>query len=123
MKNTEIRIGNLIFDNLNRVVRISEVRLEHLVFYLSNGNKIKHTLNSFKPIPLTEDILLKCGVWNNTDLRLPNAPIYFLKHPKNNGEYILFFHSFSLGNTKYLHELQNLYFALTNTELEINLNN
>ena len=76
-----------------------------------------------EPIELTEEILLKCGFEKRED-----------------GDYNLFKYSevdivicsdfsswkcdginFSVNYIKYLHQLQNLYFALTNKELEINL--
>ena len=61
LKANELRINNLLYDNLGRIIKVSEIREEHIIFYLSNNSKIKHTINSFKPIPLTEEWLLKFG--------------------------------------------------------------
>ena len=71
-----------------------------------------------KPIPLTEEILLKCGFSSpiNGWYTSPNKTLEF----GFNGEGKLILMDWFLEITS-LHQLQNLYFALTNTELEINL--
>lgn len=72
-------------------------------------------LKDVEPIPLKEEILLKCGFYktkvifhhdyfwsgslNDNGLNYPNLEV----------------------TMKYLHQLQNLYFTLTGKELEINL--
>ena len=78
-----------------------------------------------KPIELSEEILLKCGFelitedggavgnytfWSNGVIELNNLGYWFIvstdfNHPKIN----------------YLHQLQNFYFSIKQTELEINL--
>lgn len=79
-------------------------------------------INNSEPIPLTEEILLKCGfvfkpegeevyeqIW-----KLNNFEIW--QHSEG------FCHDFlNGGDVNYLHKLQNLIFELTNQELEINL--
>ncbi|EHQ41576.1 hypothetical protein [Myroides odoratus] len=79
-------------------------------------------LNEFiKPIELTEERLLQCGFKHTgngfyellgTHIGLCNIGDVFF----NVG-----FKGITIGNIKYLHQLQNLYFALTGKELEINL--
>lgn len=74
-------------------------------------------IKNIEPIPLTEDILLKCGFkkisgWNEfilDDLRC-----------EFRCDTMLLYYPFGV-NIKYLHQLQNLYFALTNKELDIKL--
>ena len=71
-----------------------------------------------KPITLTEEILLKCGFVYDDEFGL------FSLHPitlyKQDG---IFWYGLLFDNIeiKYLHQLQNLYFALTGEELEIKL--
>jgi len=124
LKASEFRQGNLVYDNLGRIVRTSEVRLEHLVFHLSNGNKIKHTLNSFKPIELSEEILFKCGGykfkgWDDMEF------IRFDDYSPNMFELEITDDGFFYDEVKieFLHDLQNCYYFHRNrkTELEINL--
>jgi hypothetical protein len=70
---------------------------------------------TYKPIPLTEDWLFKFGFEKDLNLQ-------FYKNFKNNKTVIIDFCFICLlGNShvkiNYVHELQNLYFALTKTEL------
>ena len=72
-----------------------------------------------KPIPITEDILLKCGFEKFTTKDI--YPTYVNKlFNWNDGILFLVGYNF-INHIKYLHDLQNLYFALTKTELTINL--
>ena len=83
-------------------------------------------LEDAKPIELTEDILLKCGFevatedggvvgsysyWSNGKIDLNNLGFWWFVVTTD----------FHHPRIDYLHQLQNLYFALTQTELEINL--
>lgn len=83
----------------------------------------------FEPIELTEEILLKCGVAkksedlenDNIDYLLNNSD-YWIQYHKEVNNFLFYSLENSLGiNLTSLHQLQNLYFALTNKELEINL--
>ena len=131
MKANELRLGNYIldvFDLKNTVIR--KIDLEDLSMFI---NYLNHPL-PFRPIPLTEEILLKCGFEHETMYIIKNlylieyGDFYFLLD-ENNGYYHvkLSNHSFGhekqvgLGIIKHLHQLQNLYFALTNQELNVEL--
>lgn len=126
---TELRVGNavnyLIKDDLDE-------RKEWYDTYYIDADDIKECVednevfNKFhKPIPLTEEILLKCGFseknkwffkggimlgYITTDENLQCEWNSGWDEPKWN-----------LIDIKYLHQLQNLYFAMTGKELEINL--
>ena len=136
MKETELRLNNLVMVNyktdlLSKVTWIQEGSI-NVIFDrqpdLVNG--IVCSVNDLIPIQLTEEILLKCrfSMKYGTDPQEQNAlKIFNLE----NFEILKFeldkFFFFSTGkglihtNIKYLHQLQNLYFALTSKELEINL--
>lgn len=72
------------------------------------------------PIELTEEILLKCGFEfshiTGDERVFSNKKINLLINTYDNN--IIKFNVFII---KHLHQLQNLYFALTGTELEIEL--
>ena len=140
MKANELRLGNYLTDRIHRTILVSEIRPEHLVFYLGNRTKMKHHINTFSPIPLTEKWLLDFGFekWTWCD-DCAFIPLFFgdilycryynnLWHVKrmkigrdskgvfgkSEGKYLL-----PKDKIKYVHQLQNLYFALTNKELTI----
>jgi len=121
MEAKELRIGNYIDDE----------RTTHVVYGVDNYYIKSYWLKDIdretlyetkkeyiKPIPLTEEWLLKFGFEKNLkDLSwsLPNrVPLTFYF----DGERLSV--KFYQGNEKrYVHQLQNLYFALTNEELTI----
>lgn len=128
MKANELRIGNYIQDYYNTkifVVKTVDSTLEYLD--LSDGKTHSNHITNLKPIPLTEDILLKCGF-------LLSTPNQYIKHQHwyNETTDIEFNHllmcSIYEGNghvgvshVKYLHQLQNLHYALTGQELAIKM--
>lgn len=111
MKANELRIGNLIQSRGNCVF---EVTAEDLQF-IEAGSLCK-------PIPLTEEWILKLGFdqtihengdfFTNGDLFLKNLDI---NYTAVFGKQALYY------EIKHVHELQNLYFALTCHELTITL--
>jgi hypothetical protein len=84
------------------------------------GDIIQYETDYYQPIPLTEEWLLNFGFEKELDL--------FYRKNKSSMIEIIFFdngflvanQSFCLNHIKHVHQLQNLYFALTGTELEHN---
>ena len=132
MKANELRIRNKVYHTHFFVRTISSIRTNStdipLVRFEKSGGE--YSINDILPITLTEEILLKCrfSMKYGTDPQEQNALKVF---NLENLEILKFeldkFFFFSTGkglihtNIKYLHQLQNLYFALTGQELEINL--
>lgn len=120
MEARELRVGNLIYDKYGNICTVEWLSKQSLTVNKINFPKkyfIEYSLNKIQPIPLTEEILLKSGyitcsfrenhfvikghtIWKCNDLLMCDK----------NGMVL-----------KYLHQLQNLYYALTNKELTINL--
>ena len=84
-------------------------------------------LSDIEPIPLTEKILSKCGFEKVNHI---NNYSFFSYNRKNGNKNFICdiyenttrINSYSIGNhVQYLHQLQNLYFALTGKELEVEL--
>lgn len=149
MEVQELRVGNYLF-KYGEVVKIVEIGIKHkgdTNYYLrSENDNCGYWIDQFKPIPLTEEILFKCCFEKRTDIdcyninKLDNVIIYSIKglHPviKYSGNDTNDYH-LSISDTndyceygyyihiskeiKYLHQLQNLYFALNNQELNIEL--
>lgn len=112
MKANELRIGNLILDN-KEVKKVTSGML-------SNWDIIKRDYGGYNPIPITEEWLLKFGfekpahTWCGDKFHLTNYDrdhsLWCVAMNKNNA---------IIANIRYLHQLQNLYFALTGEELEL----
>lgn len=130
LKANELRIGNWlnVLHPHTKEWKYERVKSETILNFEkhSDHNLIKE---NFKPIPLTEDILLKCGFSVITENSAGKRYAYVV-----NGIYSSDL-SFTYWTTtkekgkffrgdlqlKSLHQLQNLYFALTGEELTINL--
>lgn len=123
MKANELRIGNLT--NFGKVIEINTVS-----FYVrdSEGIEVKSSYADIKPLRLTEYWLLKFGFKrHHADY---SNEIVFIKNVPNSTEFEWGVYPDELGSgiqiknrvlLKYVHQLQNLYFALTNEELTIKL--
>lgn len=121
------------------MIAANELRLGNWVEHMTNGNKWQITISDFveeyemgqamfhmKPIPLTPEILEKCGfqlapqrisIYEKGLLRLwlghTGCIAYLINKDTRESHYI--------RDIQHLHQLQNLYFALTGEELEIKL--
>jgi hypothetical protein len=123
MKASELRIGNFVYerrcDGKLYEGQVTEIRS----FETLDKVKCKGWFAD-SPIPLTEEWLFKCGLHerNYNDVYAKN---YVQYHKGSNTFYYIidFFHndeSYIENITKvikYVHQLQNLYFALTGEEL------
>ena len=133
MKASELRIGNIIQYSEDSV--IFKVIGIHK-YGLDVENDIETTyieLDQFEPIPLTEEWLLKFGfVKINHQMSLNDGSMTY--HYELNGDdrhWQLYFNGrvFSINESQllrhhlyhnqYLHQLQNLYFAVTGEELKM----
>ena len=114
MKATELRIGNLIeykikdkLDERKEWWEISKVDFQDLTWLDSNPEDA-----DFRPIKLTEEWLLKFGFEDFED--------YFVEF-FDNGDIRFFICAYMDSppsvKIKYVHQLQNLYFALKGQEL------
>lgn len=125
MKAQELRVGNYL-ERYGKRVKIVEIGIKHkndTNYYLRcEGDNNGYWMDQFKPIPLTEEVLLKCGfilfgqgyiheTMRYNDLFKIREDGYIVYVVKDN----------YITKLKHLHELQNLYYALTNQELNINL--
>jgi len=119
IQSNELRIGNYV--NLNDGLEHDKIRqisgIEHKIVYTRiKGCRFAQVHQSFDriyPIPLTEEILLKCGFKIRKDGKLYHDTLSLYE-----ADFI--FNSKS-GIIKNLHQLQNLYFALTGQELEVTI--
>jgi hypothetical protein len=116
MKATELRIGNLVRNNLNgEILKPCDVLCDGI-----NTDNIEGLNYGFiEPIPLTEEWLLKFGFkWKNFAFRDGTFTVRYQKE---------FYVYLSVEGVRpiqikldYVHQLQNLYFTLTGEELILN---
>jgi len=116
MKASELRIGNLIKGKSpEKKVYEEPVELNEYYFLLFLNNMM-----DVEPIPLTEEWLLKFGFVSNPykDRYELIAKInIIIECDKTKGLVDLYCEQFP--HIKYVHSLQNLYFALTGEELTL----
>jgi len=129
----ELKIGNLVYYNGNHkeVGIVTSLQPKFYPKYcetskdifigLNQRHDIVYNVKDIQPIPLTEEWLLKCGferVENNWKV-LDNI-VFKLSWERLAGlVLVLENESIFLAHINYLHQLQNLYFALTGEELQI----
>jgi len=121
MKASELRIKNLLQDVGGNIVEVITV--------YANGNyEVHSSVHQFTiiekdddliiPIQLTEEWLLKFGLINGVFPDIEYFSVEGLNSmPESYGLY--YENDWTAISIEYVHQLQNLYFALTNTELEI----
>jgi hypothetical protein len=128
----ELRLGNLVNQRTTKGWQPVLVDLETLSTLPRSGDAFEFM--GIKPIELTVEILEKANLHYNDDIDDIKGweikPGVYLSRLDKNGWYVGYeiednsrWHS--LGQItetfKYLHQFQNLYFALTGTELPVNL--
>jgi hypothetical protein len=116
MKNTELRIGNWVYCN-----DCSDVAMEKQVDLISEKRSYAHDWLVSSPIPLTEEWLVKFGFTEELDdsFRIYSSFNLSIELLRIEFEYLVYFESTRINEIKYVHQIQNLYFALTGEELEI----
>lgn len=137
MTANDLRLGNLIYWNIPE-----KKDTIHTVFGIRNGKpqtipiSLGESIEDYKPIPLTEIWLEKLGLIKKNitedmpqELKQPDidedGSIWYMwvqglfnLEIQENGE--IWFELYShYKHIKYVHELQNLYYALTGVELSV----
>lgn len=124
MKANELRIGNLVkvitkggYNNIGDTISIDSISKNGVNSWSDMGSSGCNPYCGIEPIPLTEEWLLKfCAEENNSfcingynfSIHLESGQVSF-----NYGEYE------NISTVQYVHQLQNLYFALTGEELQV----
>jgi hypothetical protein len=111
MEANELRVGNYV----NAEFGLSNLQTHKLL--AQDILDISKGIVKIYPIPLTEEILLKCGFKLAIDeqVYVLHDTIELTQNDYGNSFY--FIGNFIKSDIKYLHQLQNLYYALTDNEL------
>lgn len=115
MEIKELRIGNWVINNyLKPDYETNKDPIGWNYYKIECGGDIED-YEDYEPIPLTEEILLKCGFEKLGLIKYElNGVVLNIKWSS------YFIHRFDT-EIKHLHQLQNLYFALKGEELKIKL--
>lgn len=128
IKETEIMIGNYLFASDQQIHQVSKFD-DKTIWFEKTINRhgvscwLTSKISECIPIPLTEDILLKCGArkvnhihgysfftFSNSKINKAHIDIYE-KKTCYYGSYV--------AKCKYLHQIQNLFKAITQTDLKV----
>lgn len=124
MELNELRLGNFVRQGKVLEIRANAVKLKYFAENLKNS---LITYENVKPIKLTEEWLLKLGFVKGKDVGIYNNVFYLEGFYISLSEYINIFVDWNDDTNEptmfyevcYVHQLQNLYFALTGKELTI----
>ena len=115
----ELRVGNWV-NIFNIPMKIDGT----MILNIETANRRNKVVVDLTPIPITEHILLKCGFKRDIDI----VYRYYLTYDYSillaydlDDNCIRLGDSWDFGKITYIHELQNLYFALKKNELTLNL--
>lgn len=125
MEAKELRQGNYVFYNdkelgevsgtLTRMFKDNEV-------FINDRIDISYNETNISPIPLTEDWLVKFGYAQNktvADMFEDETRLNIWRSPHDFNGFIADWDALTLRAIEYVHQLQNLYFALTGEELNL----
>lgn len=132
MKANELRIGNLVqygvLDVPVKSIHIESVLKKEVSIYVELNEKLNHycvLIHDVSPIPLTEKWLLKFGF--QARYTIGHSAQYYINENPVTHDWMLSilwlegdncpFYKNGHHKIKYVHQLQNLYFALTGDEL------
>jgi hypothetical protein len=128
MKTNQLRIGNYVWDDYSGEMIVSEIHFNpeqekglDSVLLRKNMNlpSGRYICSQINPIPLTEEWLWKLNAMS-TEMHPANNGIWITCEIDKQGCWVSISHGVGVVvvNVMYVHQLQNIYFALTGVELE-----
>ncbi|MCE4064347.1 hypothetical protein LXM63_04520 [Chryseobacterium gleum] len=117
MEAKDLRIGNFANHSELGIVEVIAVGKEY-IHCIFNGETFYENIGRFSEIPLTNEWLINLGY--DTDCDISENPMHFRK----DGHIIwkpssIFYDDLYRIELKYVHQLQNLFFALKGKELTL----
>lgn len=115
MEAKELRIGNLVFDGKG----VYEVSL--LTF--QKDNEQGYYFKNLSPIRITGGWLKRFGFEKNEngEYEIQNTSFFYSKSKEHTDYWVFRTMEYDTIEVKYVHQLQNLYFAITGKELEFKI--
>ena len=130
MKTNELRIGNFVKDNIF-IYKVASVDFHSIYGEIDNVFNYKDAavedtyksgyynlqIENIEPVLLTEEWLLKFDWFSIDEGRYTFRDIEY--YTISNEGSLYFMGNYTCTDIKYVHQLQNLYFAMTDNELTI----
>lgn len=138
MKSTDLRVTNLV-TNDGVIAPIAMIGIDSVQLFTPQGNVIQARLELIKPIPLAEEWLVrfdfmptgkKSTYWRKANIQLMKdsetgyfEPVFNRLSGIDGSEYYIFSPDHNGSNVfiKYVHELQNFFWANTKEELPVKI--
>lgn len=138
MEISELRIGNYVRTVENCYLQCNFFGFDEIIFsdngYVLRLYPLKENRNNFidlllkdaDPIPITEDILTKCGFVATHNFQIQKQTLFtkedfWILYNHRSGFWGLMMNERIVCEIKFLHQLQNLYFDLTGNKLYVAL--
>lgn len=119
MEAKKLRIGNIVRSKINGISKVeqigSSINPEYVGGRSLEGN---YWENSYLPVEITEQWLVDLGFTKDEETNYRWFMEDWLAYDLDDN-CIRIFDSWEFGKRKYVHELQNLFFAITGRELEL----
>jgi hypothetical protein len=116
LKPEDLRRGNLVYGVSDRVEVVNEILSVYVETSFRGGLLNYSKYEDIEPIPLNEEWLIKLGFENNGQ-QLFDLNDFTIKFKKAQNLCVVYYRNVWIVDLKYVHRLQNLYFALLGTEL------
>jgi len=119
MTTQELRLGNYVYGLTDRIETIQGIGK----MLLTKTGKLERLFSvecaDVNPIPLTEQWLLDFGAIQKQGRAYFIGKLNFTYEHNELSQFVRFHYSGKVAYLQYVHQLQNLYFALTGTELTL----
>lgn len=129
MKSTELRIGNYVIDPNGEITKVDSINEEGIDLGMNSEHdhpevtfiEAFYKFEDLKGIPLTEEILLKCGFNQENGIMsyvLDDYSDVKIVYETLANHYRLYPYTYKI---LHLHHLQNIFHAITGVELEVSI--
>jgi hypothetical protein len=119
MKAKNLRIGNIVTHKISGISKVTQVGSSiHPEYVAGRSLEGVYWVKSYLPVEITEQWLIDFGFRKDEELNYRWYIDDWLAYDLDDN-CIRISDSWEFGKRKYVHELQNLYFAITGTELEM----
>lgn len=128
IQSNELRIGNLVYDSNNELCEVESIvegAINYELEYSELWTNKECFFENINPIPISEETLkLDDEFWSfegfGTRLIYQHKQFKAIKiEYSNENDAFIYFNDNVINLRKYVHEVQNLFYALTSKELEL----